>query len=164
MFVFIFSVCNFLPLFFLNIVSVSVIMTMANRNITLIKDLDNMRDDYTLKVCIIWLWRSISEVNPTIVKSFEMILMDEMVKYPIPISLFKIILGTKIQASVYPSDFQRFESNLKEDKLNLHGRITVHECLSFQSKTTFEFSCVSFESIIYATATSNNSIGHFPPI
>ncbi|CAH1446709.1 unnamed protein product [Lactuca virosa] len=136
---------------------------MADRNITLIKDLDNMRDDYTLKVCIIRLWRSISEVNPTIVKSVEMLLMDEM--------------GTKIRASVYPRDFQRFESKLKEDqavyirsptiapnrytfkisdvtsKLNLHGRTIVHECLQFQSKTTYEFSCVSFESIISTTAT-----------
>ncbi|CAH1442120.1 unnamed protein product [Lactuca virosa] len=143
-------------------------LTMADRNVTLIKDLDNMRDDYTLKVCIIRLWRSLSEVNPTIVKSLEMILMDEM--------------GTKIRASVYPRDFQRFESKLKEDqafyirsptiapnrytfkisdvisKLNLHGRTTVHECLTFQSKTTYDFSCVSFESIISATATSNNSI------
>ncbi|CAH1417511.1 unnamed protein product [Lactuca virosa] len=141
---------------------------MADRNITLIKDLDNMKDDYTLKVSIIRLWRSISDVNPTIVKSIEMILMDEMC--------------TKIRASVYPRDFQRFESKLKEDqavyirsptiapnrynfkisdvtsKLNLHGRTTVNECLHFQSKTTYVFSCVSFERIISATTTSNDSI------
>ncbi|CAH1421828.1 unnamed protein product [Lactuca virosa] len=95
---------------------------MADRNITLIKDLDNMKDDYTLKVSIIRLWRSISDVNPTIVKSIEMILMDEM------------------------------------DKLNLHGRTTVNEYLHFQSKTTYGFSCVSFETIISATTTSNDSI------
>nr|KAJ0200689.1 hypothetical protein LSAT_V11C600327640 [Lactuca sativa] len=86
-----------------------------------------------------------------------MILMDEM--------------GTKIRASVYPRDTLL---KLKEDKaiyirsptiapnryifkisdvlskLNLHGRKT--------SKTTYDFCCVSFESIISATATSNNSI------
>nr|KAJ0227976.1 hypothetical protein LSAT_V11C100006480 [Lactuca sativa] len=96
---------------------------MVDRNITLIKDLENMKDDYTLKMSIIWLWRSISDVNPTIC--------------------------AKIRASVYPRDFQRFESKLKEDqvvyirsptitpnrynfkisdvkdKLNLHGRTTM---------------------------------------
>lgn len=88
---------------------------------------------------------------------------------------------------MYPRDFQRFESKLKEDqavyirsptiapnkytfkisdvtsKLNLHGRTTVNECLHFQSKTTYGFSFVSFETIISATATSNESIGNFPP-
>ncbi|CAH1430826.1 unnamed protein product [Lactuca virosa] len=141
---------------------------MADRNITLIKDLDNMKDDYTLKVSIIRLWRSLSDVNPIIFKSIEMILMDEMC--------------TKIRASVYPRDFQRFESKLKEDqavyirsptippnrysfkisdvtsKLNLNGRTTVNECLHIQSKTTYGFSCVSFERIISATTTSNDSI------
>ncbi|CAH1423090.1 unnamed protein product [Lactuca virosa] len=141
---------------------------MADRNITLIKDLDNMKDDYTIKVSIIRLWKSLSDGNPINVKSIEMILMDEMC--------------TKIRASVYPRDFQRFESKLKEDhvvyirsptiapnrytfkisdvtsKLNLHGRTTVNECLHFQSKTTYGFSCVSFETIISATATSNDSI------
>nr|KAJ0197870.1 hypothetical protein LSAT_V11C700379820 [Lactuca sativa] len=130
----------------------SIIMTMADINITLIKDFDNIKDDYTLKVSIIWLWRSLSDDNPTIVKSIEMILMDEMC--------------TKIRASVYPRDFQRFESKLKEDqvvyirsptiapnryifkisdvtsKLNLHGRTTVNECLHFQSKTTYGFSYI----------------------
>ncbi|CAH1431875.1 unnamed protein product [Lactuca virosa] len=112
---------------------------MAARNITFISDLDNMRDDYTLK-------------------------------------------GTKIRASVYRKDFQRFDSKLKEDdaiyirsptiapnkytfkisdvtsKLNLHGQTTVHECLGFQSKTKYEFCFVSFETIISATTTSNISI------
>ncbi|CAH1439265.1 unnamed protein product [Lactuca virosa] len=83
---------------------------MAERNTTLIKDLDNMNDDYTLKVSIIRLWRSISDVNPTIVKSIEMILMDEM------------------------------------------------ECLQFQSKSTYGFSCVSFKTIISTTTTSNDSV------
>ncbi|CAH1416254.1 unnamed protein product [Lactuca virosa] len=141
---------------------------MAARNITFISDLDNMRDDYTLKVCIIRLWRSFSESDPTVVKSIEMILMDEM--------------GTKIRASVYRKDFQRFDSKLKEDdaiyirsftiapnkytfkisdvtsKLNLHGQTTVHECLGFQYKTKYEFCFVSFETIISATTTSNISI------
>nr|KAJ0204029.1 hypothetical protein LSAT_V11C500228750 [Lactuca sativa] len=145
-----------------------VIVTMTDRNITLIKNLDNMNDDYTPKVFIIWLWKSILDVNRTIVKSIELILMDEMC--------------TKIRASVYPRDFQRFESKLKEDqfvyirsptispnrytfkisdvkdKLNFHGRITVNECLHFQSKTTYKFSCVSFETIISTTTTSNDSI------
>ncbi|CAH1421568.1 unnamed protein product [Lactuca virosa] len=144
------------------------VVTMAARNITFISDLDNMRDDYTLKVCIIRLWRSFSESDPTVVKSIEMILMDEM--------------GTKIRASVYRKDFQRFDSKLKEDdaiyirsptiapnkytfkisdvtsKLNLHGQTTVHECLGFQSKTKYEFCFVSFETIISATTTSNISI------
>ncbi|CAI9304066.1 unnamed protein product [Lactuca saligna] len=139
---------------------------MAERKITFIRDLDNMKDDYTLKVFIIRLWRSISDGNPTIVRS--MILMDEMC--------------TKIRASMYPRDFQRFESKLKEDqvvyirsptiapnkytfklsdvtsKLNLHGRTTVNECLHFQSNTTYGFYFVSFETIISATATSNKSI------
>nr|KAJ0218811.1 hypothetical protein LSAT_V11C300140540 [Lactuca sativa] len=142
---------------------------MAERKITLIKDLDNTNDDYTLKVFIIWLWRSMSDVNLTIVKSIEMILMDEMC--------------TKIQESVYSRYFQRFESKLKEvqvvfirsptiapnrynfkisdvkDKLNLHGRTTVKECLHFQSKSTYIFFCVSFERIISTTTTSNDSIG-----
>nr|KAJ0217457.1 hypothetical protein LSAT_V11C300151780 [Lactuca sativa] len=43
-------------------------------------------------------------------------------------------------------------------KLNLHGRTTVNECLHFQSKTTYGFSFVSFETIISSTATSNESI------
>ncbi|KAL7597052.1 hypothetical protein Lser_V15G29931 [Lactuca serriola] len=143
-------------------------LTMAERKITFIRDLDNMKDDYTLKVSIIRLWRSLSDGNPTIVRSIEMILMDEMC--------------TKIRASVYPRDFQRFESKLKEDqavyirsptitpnkytfkisdvtsKLNLNGRTTVNGCLHFQSKTTYGFSFVSFETIISATATSNESI------
>nr|KAJ0204356.1 hypothetical protein LSAT_V11C500255550 [Lactuca sativa] len=141
---------------------------MVERNITLIKDFDNMKDDYTLKVSIIRLSRSMSDVNPTIGKSMEMILMDEMC--------------TKIRASVYPRDFQRFESKLKEDqvvffrsptitpnrysfkisdvkeKLNLHGRTTMKECLHFQSKSTYKFSCVSFERIISATTTSNDTV------
>nr|KAJ0210409.1 hypothetical protein LSAT_V11C400203430 [Lactuca sativa] len=148
-FVFIFSLCNFLPFSFLLLYLSFCYSDNGNRNITLIKDLDNMRDDYTLKVSIIWLWRSISNVNPTIVKSVEMILMDEMCN--------------KIRASVYPRDFQRFESKLKEDqavyirsptivpnrynfkisdvtsKLNLYGRTTVNECLQLQSKTTYGF-------------------------
>ncbi|CAI9265444.1 unnamed protein product [Lactuca saligna] len=52
---------------------------MAERKITFIRDLDNMKDDYTLKVSIIRLWKSFSDGNPTIVRSIEMILMDEMV-------------------------------------------------------------------------------------
>ncbi|XP_042751453.1 uncharacterized protein LOC111891593 isoform X1 [Lactuca sativa] len=168
MFVFTFSMCNFLPLFILNIICLSVVVTMAARNITLISYLDNMRDDYTLKVCIIRLWGSFSEYDSTVVKSIEMVLMDEM--------------GTKIRASVYRKDFQRFDSKLKEDdaiyirspiiapnkytfkisdvtsKLNLHGQTTVHECLGFQSKTKYEFCFVSFETIIFATTTSNISI------
>ncbi|CAI9300059.1 unnamed protein product [Lactuca saligna] len=52
---------------------------MAERKITFIRDLDNMKDDYTLKVSIIRLWKSLSDDNPTIVRSIEMILMDEMV-------------------------------------------------------------------------------------
>lgn len=64
---------------------------MAERKITFIRDLDNMKDDYTLKVSIIRLWRSLSDGNPTIVKSIEMILMDEMVKSTILIALFKNI-------------------------------------------------------------------------
>nr|KAJ0194499.1 hypothetical protein LSAT_V11C800443770 [Lactuca sativa] len=120
---------------------------MAERNITLIKDLDNMKDDYTLKVSIIRLWRSISDVNPNIIKSIEMILMDKMC--------------TKIRVSVYRRDFRRFESKLKEDqpdKLNFHGRTTVNGCLHFQSKSTYGFSCVLFERIIYEKTTSNGSI------
>ncbi|CAI9278795.1 unnamed protein product [Lactuca saligna] len=141
---------------------------MAETKITFIRDLDNMNDDYTLKVSIIRLWKSLSDGNPTIVRSIEMILMDEMC--------------TKIRASVYPRDFQRFESKLKEDqavyirsptiapnkytfkisdvtsKLNFHRRTTVNECLHFQSKTKYGFSFVSFETIISATATSNESI------
>ncbi|KAL7599388.1 hypothetical protein Lser_V15G26897 [Lactuca serriola] len=168
MFVFTFSMCNFLPLFILNIVCLSVVVTMAARNITLISYLDNMRDDYMLKVCIIRLWGSFSESDSTVVKSIEMVLMYEM--------------GTKIRASVYRKDFQRFDSKLKEDdaiyirspviapnkytfkisdvtsKLNLHGQTTVHECLGFQSKTKYEFCFVSFETIISATTTSNISI------
>ncbi|CAH1441523.1 unnamed protein product [Lactuca virosa] len=107
----------------------NLFVTMTDRNITLIKDLDNMKDDYTLKVSIIRLWRSISDVNPIIVKSIEMILMDEMC--------------TKIRASVYPRDFQRYSFKISDvkDKLNLHG-----------------FSCVSFETIISATTTSNDLI------
>ncbi|CAI9286870.1 unnamed protein product [Lactuca saligna] len=153
--------CNYFVYF-------SVIVTMAERKITFIRDLDNMNDDYTLKVSIIRLWKSLSDGNPTIVRSIEMILMDEMC--------------TKIRASVYPRDFQRFESKLKEDqavyirsptiapnkytfkisdvtsKLNFHRRTTVNECLHFQSKTKYGFSFVSFETIISATATSNESI------
>ncbi|CAI9264369.1 unnamed protein product [Lactuca saligna] len=143
-------------------------VTMAETKITFIRDLDNMNDDYTVKVSIIRLWKSLSDGNPTIVRSIEMILMDEM--------------STKIRASVYPRDFQRFESRLKEDqavyirsptiapnkytfkisdvtsKLNFHRRTTVNECLHFQSKTKYGFSFVSFETIISATATSNESI------
>ena len=86
--------CNFLPLFFLLLyIYLSVIVTMANRNITLIKELDSMKDDYTLKVSIIRLWRSISDVNPNIIKSIEMILMDKMVKSAIPITLFFFIFN-----------------------------------------------------------------------
>ncbi|CAI9272032.1 unnamed protein product [Lactuca saligna] len=141
---------------------------MAETKITFIRDLDNMNDDYTVKVSIIRLWKSLSDGNPTIVRSIEMILMDEM--------------STKIRASVYPRDFQRFESKLKEDqavyirsptiapnkytfkisdvtsKLNFHRRTTVNECLHFQSKTKYGFSFVSFETIISATTTSNESI------
>ncbi|CAI9298338.1 unnamed protein product [Lactuca saligna] len=153
--------CNYFVYF-------SVIVTMAETKITFIRDLDNMNDDYTLKVSIIRLWKSLSDGNPTIVRSIEMILMDEMC--------------TKIRASVYPRDFQRFESKLKEDqavyirsptiapnkysfkisdvtsKLNFHRRTTINECLHFQSKTKYGFSFVSFETIISATATSNESI------
>lgn len=64
---------------------------MAERKITFIRDLDNMKDDYTLKVSIIRLWKSLSDGNPTIVRSIEMILMDEMVKSTILIALFKNI-------------------------------------------------------------------------
>lgn len=61
--------------------------TMAERNITLITHLDNTKADYTLKVSIIRLWRTISDVNLTILKSIEMIMMDEMVKSAIRITI-----------------------------------------------------------------------------
>nr|KAJ0214723.1 hypothetical protein LSAT_V11C400219450 [Lactuca sativa] len=111
-------------------------VTVANRNITLIKDLDNMKDDYKLKVSIIRLRRSLSNVNPTIVKSIEMKFMDEMC--------------TKIRASVYPGDFQRFESKLKEDQVDYMRSPTI--------APNIYITCMEEQLIICATTTSNDSI------
>ncbi|CAH1442901.1 unnamed protein product [Lactuca virosa] len=117
---------------------------MAERDITFINDLDNMKDDYTLKVCIIRLWRSISDVSPTIVKSLKMILMDKM--------------GTKIRASVYPRDFERSGNSSLLDPFMGFDKIfngDEVECLSSDGLCQSEFVHDQFDVNLYSPGVLN---------
>ncbi|KAK1414857.1 hypothetical protein QVD17_30618 [Tagetes erecta] len=76
----------------------STIMELQHFN--LFNELDVAREDYTLKVRIIRLWRQPMFRNPTETYSIEMILLDEE--------------GNRIQASVLNRFFNRFEQFLNE--------------------------------------------------
>ncbi|XP_052626099.1 uncharacterized protein LOC111893467 [Lactuca sativa] len=111
---------------------------MADRNITLIKYLDNMKDDYTLKVSIIRLWRSLSDGNPTIVKSIEMILMDEMDTLCISILLLNFGYSiTDFNPSILTINMDVYKTNKKIkfnnfylDNKNIY-RCTLHQSIKF---------------------------------
>ena len=52
---------------------------MASNNITMLADLELARDDYTIKVRIVRLWKQMNWSNPTQVRQIGMLLMDEQV-------------------------------------------------------------------------------------
>nr|KAJ0213539.1 hypothetical protein LSAT_V11C400193430 [Lactuca sativa] len=50
---------------------------MGDHNVTLIDDVDALRDDLTLKVCVINLWKHMSFYNKDDIWAIELILLDE---------------------------------------------------------------------------------------
>ncbi|CAI9293111.1 unnamed protein product [Lactuca saligna] len=126
-------------------------------HITPIKEIDSIKDDFTIKVRIIHLWTQKSKFNAKETYSIEMILMDEE--------------GRKIHASCVKKWFPKFKRYLKEDssiyvkkpnvapntlnfkfadperKLNFYHDTTVKECENF-SGSAHGFDFVDFNTII----------------
>ncbi|CAI9302298.1 unnamed protein product [Lactuca saligna] len=73
---------------------------MVTPNVTFIADVDVLRDDLTLKVCVINLWKHMSFYNKDEIWSIELILLDEQ--------------GSKIQATVWKKFLYRFKNILKD--------------------------------------------------
>nr|KAJ0219029.1 hypothetical protein LSAT_V11C300115610 [Lactuca sativa] len=73
---------------------------MAQPNVTLISDLDILKDDSTIKVRVINLWNLFSFYNKDELFSIELILIDEQ--------------GTKIQENVLRKNIYRFKNILKD--------------------------------------------------
>ncbi|XP_024978977.1 replication protein A 70 kDa DNA-binding subunit A-like [Cynara cardunculus var. scolymus] len=129
---------------------------MAGNNITFINNLDIQKDDFTVKVRIVRLWKQPVFKNPDEIYSIEMILMDEE--------------GTKIQANVLQKWVPKFRNLLQEraavfiknptiagyatkyqlvdntNKLNLYYKTSVSNCRDFKG-SIFGFSFVKFENI-----------------
>nr|KAJ0224601.1 hypothetical protein LSAT_V11C100037190 [Lactuca sativa] len=123
--------------------------------ITPIKDIDSIKEDFTIKVRIIRLWTQMSKFNANDTYSIETILMDEE--------------GRKIHASCLKKSFSKFERYLNEDtslyirkpnKLTLNPYTTVKECENF-SGSAHGFAFVDFNIILSNNILESNSIGWF---
>ncbi|CAI9276530.1 unnamed protein product [Lactuca saligna] len=131
---------------------------MATPNITLIADVDVLRDDLTLKVRVINLWKHMSFNNKDDIWSIELILLDEQ--------------GTKIQATVWKKFLYRFKNIFKDgsafyitspsfasqkpdsfkitpqdQKLTFVQQTVVKECAEF-SGSIFGFSFVDYQTVL----------------
>ncbi|KAL7606715.1 hypothetical protein Lser_V15G18924 [Lactuca serriola] len=87
---------------------------MAQPDVTLISDLDVLKDDSTIKVRVINLWNLFSFYNKDELFNIELILIDEQ--------------GTKIQANVLRKNIYRFKNILKD------GLAFYIKCPSFASQ------------------------------
>ncbi|CAI9263768.1 unnamed protein product [Lactuca saligna] len=134
-------------------------------HITPIKEIDSIKDDFTIKVRIIHLWTQKSKFNAKETYSIEMILMDEE--------------GRKIHASCVKKWFPKFKRYLKEDisiyvkkpnvapntlnfkfadperKLNFYHDTTVKECENF-SGSAHGFDFVDFNTIVFEQLMESN--------
>ncbi|CAI9288259.1 unnamed protein product [Lactuca saligna] len=155
-------------LFLLLVFCVQSIRPMAHPNVTLIADLDVLKDDSTIKVKVINLWNLFSFYNNDELFSIELILIDEQ--------------GTKIQANVTRKNIYRFKNILKDGltfyikcpsfasqrmggftltrqdhKLSFVHETVVTECHDF-SGPTFGFEFVDYQSIISLVHPENIAI------
>ncbi|XP_024995679.1 replication protein A 70 kDa DNA-binding subunit A-like [Cynara cardunculus var. scolymus] len=134
----------------------SNVLLMVGNNITFIDDLDIQKNDFTVKVRIVRLWKQPVFKNPDEIYSIEMILMDEH--------------GTKKQANVLQKWVPKFRNLLQEgaivfiknptiaryatkyklidntNKLNFYYKTSVSNCRDFKG-SIFGFSFVKFENI-----------------
>ncbi|CAI9297546.1 unnamed protein product [Lactuca saligna] len=131
---------------------------MATPNVTFIADVDVLRDDLTLKVRVINLWKHMSFYNKDEIWSIELILLDEQ--------------GSKIQATVWKKFLYRFKNILKDgstfyitspsfasqksgcfkitpqdQKLTFVQNTVLKECAEF-SGSTFGFSFVDYQTVM----------------
>ncbi|CAH1435803.1 unnamed protein product [Lactuca virosa] len=126
-------------------------------DITPVKEIDSIKDDFTIKVRIIRLWTQKSKFDANDTYSIETILMDKE--------------GRKIHASCLKKWFPKFQRYLKEDtslyikkpnvapntsnfnfadpdkKLTLNPDTTLKECENF-SGSTYGFAFVDFNTIL----------------
>ncbi|CAI9287674.1 unnamed protein product [Lactuca saligna] len=141
---------------------------MAQPNVTLISDLDILKDDSTVKVKVINLWNLFSFYNNDELFSIELILIDEQ--------------GTKIQANVLRKNIYRLKNILKDGlafyiqypsfasqrmggftltrqhhKLTFVHNTVLTECHDF-SGPAFGFEFVDYQSIISLTHPENTTI------
>ncbi|CAI9301811.1 unnamed protein product [Lactuca saligna] len=155
-------------LFLLLVFCVQSIRPMAQPNVTLIADLDVLKDDSTIKVKVINLWNLFSFYNNDELFSIELILIDEQ--------------GTKIQGNVTRKNIYRFKNILKDGltfyikcpsfasqrmggftltrqdhKLSFVHDTVVTECHDF-SGPTFGFEFVDYQSIISLVHPENIAI------
>ncbi|KAK1441420.1 hypothetical protein QVD17_07303 [Tagetes erecta] len=119
---------------------------MELQHFNLFNELDVAREDYTLKVRIIRLWRKPMFRNPTETYSIELILLDEE--------------GNRIQASVLNRFFNRFEQFLNEGvcliitKPQLGSNISKYKYIDNKLKVCLNFSthvvrCNNFNGHMY---------------
>ncbi|CAI9286690.1 unnamed protein product [Lactuca saligna] len=137
-------------------------------HITPIKEIDSIKDDFTIKVRIIRLWTQKSKFDANDTYSIEMILMDEE--------------GRKIHASCVKKWFPKFKRYLKEDssiyvkkpnvapntskfkfahpesKLNFYHDTIVKDCENF-SGSAHGFHFVDFNTIVSNNILESNSFG-----
>ncbi|KAL7612436.1 hypothetical protein Lser_V15G06946 [Lactuca serriola] len=143
-------------------------LEMAQPNVTLISDLDILKDESTIKVKVINLWNLFSFYNKDELFSIELILIDEQ--------------DTKIQANVLRKNIYRFKNILKDGlafyiqcpsfasqrmggftltrqhhKLTFVHNTVLTECHDF-SGPAFGFEFVDYQSIISLTHPENTAI------
>ncbi|CAH1441534.1 unnamed protein product [Lactuca virosa] len=136
-------------------------------DITPVKEIDSIKDDFTIKVHTIRLWTQKSKFDANDTYSIETILMDEE--------------GRKIHASCVKKWFPKFQRYLKEDtslyirkpnvapntsnfnfadperKLTLNPDTTLKECENF-SGSAHDFAFVDFNTILSNNILESNSI------
>ncbi|XP_024964810.1 replication protein A 70 kDa DNA-binding subunit E-like [Cynara cardunculus var. scolymus] len=140
---------------------------MATNNITFLEDLDIQKDDFTVKVRIVRLWKQPVFKNPDEIYSIEMILMVEQ--------------GTKIQANVLQKWVPKFRNLLQEgvaifiknptiarhatkyklidntNKLSLYYKTSVSNCRDFKG-SIFGFSFVKFAKHISKSIPTHTAV------
>ncbi|XP_024963578.1 uncharacterized protein LOC112503817 [Cynara cardunculus var. scolymus] len=140
---------------------------MAVNNITFIQDLDIQKDDFTVKVRIVRLWKQPVFKNPNEIYFFEMILMDKH--------------GTKIQANVPQKRVPKFRNLIQEgatifvknptiarhaskymltdntNKLSLYYKTSLSNCRDFKG-SIFGFSFVKFANLISKSILEHTAV------
>ncbi|KAL4573126.1 hypothetical protein LXL04_019921 [Taraxacum kok-saghyz] len=105
---------------------------MASKNLTMLADLGLARDDYTVKVRIVCLWKQMNWSNPTQIRQIGMLLMDEQ--------------GSKIECIVDKTVVERLGRGLDE-----YVDVYIHKPTLGSNRDTMKFSNSDHKMYFYST-------------